>query len=134
MSDAIITDEAKADMMREILREPCTIRLYVNEVGPSPLAGDFVEPEGGGYAPKIVRSDGWDTQNAPVIASYPSQLWHFTGPAGVVRGYFLTRNSDGRIRWYEPLPGGPMKIVNDGDQVRVAINFSFAAPPAEAAP
>jgi len=129
---AIITDAAKADIMREVLREPCTLRLYVNEVGSNPTSGDFVEPEGGGYAPKAVRADQWDTANAPILATYPLQLWHFARQGTermdlTVRGYFLTRNSDGRLRWFDPLPGGPMRIVNDGDQLKVAMAISFAA-------
>jgi hypothetical protein len=133
MSAAIVTDQAKADMMREVLREPCMLRLYVNEVGPSPISSDFVEPDGGGYGPKPMRSDLWDTTNAPVIASYPLQLWHFARVANekldmIVRGYFITRNSDDRLRWFEPLPGGPMRVVNDGDQVKIAPHLSFAAP------
>jgi hypothetical protein len=133
---AIITDAAKADVMRDVLREACTLRLYVNDVGSAPTSGDFVEPEGGGYAPKAIRADQWDTTSAPVLASYPLQLWHFTRQANerldlTVRGYFLTRNSDGRLRWFDPLPGGPMRIVNDGDQLKVSMAVSFAAAPVE---
>ena len=38
-----------------------------------------------------------------------------------MRGHYVTRNSDGRLRWFEPLAGGPMRIVNDGDQVSVEV-------------
>ncbi len=126
---AIVPEASQADMLADILRDPCTIRLYGNEVGDAPTAADFQEVEGGGYAPKPVRITGWDMSRSPLSASYPNQAWKFSGPAGIVRGYYVTRNSDGRLRWFEPLPGGPMNIVNDGDQVAVAVDFSLSGEP-----
>jgi hypothetical protein len=127
---AIVPEASQADMLADILRDPCTIRLYINDPGDSPTAADFVEAEGGGYAAKPVRSAGWDMSRAPVSASYPQQVWKFSGPAGVIRGYYVTRNSDGRLRWFDPLPGGPMNILNDGDQIAVSVDLSLAGEPA----
>lgn len=120
-----ITEAAQIDMMTDILREPCTVRLYVNDPGTQPTASDFVEPTGGGYAPKPMRLQSWDLSNAPQEAVYPKQTWTFTGPAGIVVGHYVTRNSDGKLRWYDPLSGGPQRIVNDGDQISVTPTFSL---------
>lgn len=133
MSNSYVTREALVDFMRDILRDPCTLRLYGNELGPDPTANDFVEPEGGGYSGKPMRAQSWDLTNAPVEANYPKQTFTFTGPAGVVRGWYVTRNSDGRLRWYEPLANGPVRIVNDGDQVSVSVGFALATEPGEEA-
>lgn len=122
---------SQVDMLSDILRDPCTVRLYVNEIGPEPTAADFVEPQGGGYVGKSMRAAGWDMTRAPEEATYPKQTWTFTGPVGVVRGYYVTRNTDGRLRWFEPLSGGPMRIVNDGDQISVAVSFAFGQQPDE---
>lgn len=126
---AYITAAAQVDMLADILREPCTIRLYSNEPGAEPTAADFEELKGGGYVGKPMRSAGWDMSRAPEEAAYGKQTWIFSGPAGVARGYYVTRNSDGRLRWYDPLSGGPMRIVNDGDQVSVAVGLSLAPVP-----
>lgn len=123
---AIVPEASQADMLADILRDPCTLRLYVNDPGDQPSAADFQEAEGGGYAAKPMRAAGWDMSQAPVLASYPQQQWRFNGPAGVVRGYYVTRNSDGRLRWFDPLPGGPMNILNDGDQIAVTVDLSLA--------
>jgi hypothetical protein len=123
---AIVPEASQADMLEDILRDPCTIRLYINDPGVSPTAADFQEAEGGGYAAKPMRAKGWDMSRAPMLASYPKQEWRFSGPAGVVRGYYVTRNSDGKLRWFDPLPGGPMNILNDGDQIAVSVDLSLA--------
>lgn len=126
---AIVPEASQADMLADIVRDPCTIRLYVNDPGDSPTAADFQELsiEGVGYQPKPIRATGWDMSRAPALASYGKQTWQFSGPAGVVRGYYITRNSDGRLRWFDPLPGGPMNIANDGDQIAVSVELSFGA-------
>ncbi|MGH7605420.1 MAG: hypothetical protein ACRENK_15670 [Gemmatimonadaceae bacterium] len=123
---ARVTEASQADMLADIVRDPCTIRLYANDPGDSPSSADFQELDGGGYAPKPMRSAGWDMSLAPSLASYGKQAWEFTGPAGVVRGYYVTRNSDGRLRWFDPLPGGPMNIANDGDQIAVSVELSLS--------
>ncbi len=128
---AIVPEASQADMLADIVRDPCTIRLYTNDPGDSPSAADFQELDGGGYQPKPLRSTGWDMSRAPALASYVKQVWQFSGPAGVVRGYYVTRNSDGRLRWFDPLPGGPMNIVNDGDQIGVSVELSLAGKPEE---
>ena len=130
MSIAYVTQAAQVDMMQDILREPCTIRLYVNDVGPEPTASDFLEPDGGGYSPKPVRSQSWDLGRAPQEATYPKQTWTFDGPLGgeekQVRGWYITRNSDGRLRYFAPLSGGPQRVMNDGDQISVTVTLSLA--------
>ena len=131
MSCAIFTTAALVDMTADVLRTPCTLRLYA-AVGPvdEPIASDFVEPTGGGYAPKPMQGAAWDLSNAPDEAVYPEQAWTFTGPAGLVLGFYITRNSDGALRWYEPFTDengdpAPMRIINDGDRITVTPTFSF---------
>lgn len=122
----IITRAAQVDMMSDVLRDPCTMRLYTNEELPDqPTAGDFTEPDGGGYGVKPMRAAGWDMTGAPELAVYPKQTWTFNGPAGVIRGWYVTRDFDGRLRWFEPLSGGPMRIVNDGDEISVTVELEF---------
>lgn len=135
MSIAYVTRAAQVDFLQDILREPCTIRLYVNDVGPEPTAGDFLEPEGGGYGPKPMRAQSWDLGRAPEEAAYPKQTWTFDGPLGgeekQVRGWYITRNTDGRLRYFAPLAGGPQRVMNDGDQISVTVTLSMAQAGAE---
>jgi hypothetical protein len=122
-----ITQAAQVDMIADILRDPCTLRLYSNDVGEEPTAADFIEVEGGGYVGKPMRAQTWDLSRAPEEAKYPPQKFSFTGPAGRVAGYFITRNSDGKLRWFDPLPGGPIRIMNAGYEIEVDVSTSFAA-------
>lgn len=131
-----LTQAALADMLSDILRDPCTMRLYVNQVGPDPTANDFVEPEGKGYAPKGLRLTGWDMTRAPQEAVYPKQTWRFAGPIGLVHGFYVTRNSDGKLRWFEPFVDesgqpAPQRVINDGDEISVTPSFEFGAVPDE---
>lgn len=132
MSCAIFTPASLTDMLADVLADPATLRLYVGVASDQPTADDFEEPNGGGYAGKPMKGPAWDLSNAPQLAVYPKQTWTFTGPAGLVMGFFITRNSDGHLRWYEPLVDemgnpAPMRIVNDGDQISVTPRFTFAA-------
>jgi len=126
MSDSYITRAALVDFTSDILRDPCTLRLYSNDNLPEePTAADFEEVQGPGYIGKAMRAQGWDITRAPEEATYPKQTFAFSGAAGVVRGWYITRNSDGRLRWYAPLSGGPQRIVNDGDEISVTPSLSL---------
>ncbi len=122
-----VTKAAQVDMVSDILGDPCTVRLYTNDLGDEPTAADFQEPEGAGYLAKPMRFAAWDLSNAPELATYPQQIWTFTGPLpDAVQGFYVTRNSDGHLRWYDQLSGGPQRIVNDGDQIKIIVEFEFA--------
>lgn len=127
MSDGYVTRAALADFTADILRDPHTLRLYANEALPAePTAADFEEVSGPGYIGKPMRLQMWDLTHAPEEATYPQQRFSFGGPAGVVQGWYITRNSDGRLRWYAPLSGGPQRIVNDGDEIAVNVTLGLA--------
>ena len=134
MSDSYVTRAALADFTADILRDPHTLRLYTNDTLPEePTAADFEEVSGPGYIGKPMRLQTWDLTRAPEEATYPQQRFRFAGPAGVVQGRYITRNSDGRLRWYAPLSGGPQRIVNDGDEIAVNVTLALAAPSQEEA-
>ena len=132
MSCAVFTPESLTAMLSDMLRVACTLHLYVGVTGDAPTADNFEEPGGGGYAPKQMNGQAWDLSEAPELAAYPAQTFEFDGPAGLILGFYITRNSDGSLRWYEPLEdeegnAAPMRIVNKGDRITVQPTFSFAA-------
>jgi hypothetical protein len=104
----VVPDVLEVEILTEKLTPALTLRLYGNNVTPSGSSStaSFIEIAGGGYASKPLTFANWIiTAGDPSIALYnATQTWLFTGPInapGSIYGYFVTRNSDGKLMWAE---------------------------------
>ena len=109
---------ARLRMLREFVSRPMALRLFVNDVKDENDLNAYDEPDGLGYAPVGLHPENWTVDEGALIARYPETIWTFRGPAGLVRGDFLT---DGRAvllieRFLIPFPA-----QHDGDQLRVSL-------------
>lgn len=107
----IVPDTLEVEVITNALTLALTMKLYSNNVTPvgTTTAAAFTEVTGGGYASKPLTFANWTiTSGDPSQAIYTStQQWTFTGPTsgpGTVYGYFVTRNSDGKLMWSERFP------------------------------
>lgn len=113
-------------LRRHLTEEPCTLRLFVNDVEPAgtdDTAQRFTEPQGGGYAPIDLDPERWSfvalgDQGARVAAIYPEQLFAFNAPEAAVVGFFILAAS-GAVKMIERLPGDPIEIERAGDKVAI---------------
>ncbi len=124
---ALLTpNNGEADMLAAIVNkavaQDLTLRLFTNNIAPNETdtAASYTEAAGNGYAAVALVAANWViTEGAPSDAAYPQVTFTFTGALGNVYGYFLTRNTSGRIAWSERFADGPYSIVNNGDQIKV---------------
>lgn len=117
------TREGKLASLKLMLSKPLILRLYENNVYPTYHSGidDFREASGGGYAVKILEPDKWKygfMADAP-IATYPDQLFEFSGPVGFVYGFFVTDEDRTLVRWASRFADGPYEVLRIGDTVKV---------------
>jgi hypothetical protein len=126
----VVPDAIELEVINSVLAPDMTIRIYGNDVTPAhdSTVGAFVEITGGGYANKPITFANWTiTAGEPTSAKYSSQQrWVFTGPisgTGNIFGYFVTRNSDGKLMWAERFQLVPFTPI-DGSIVAVTPAFS----------
>lgn len=113
-------------LRRHILEEPCTLRLFANDVRPS-KADDtlarYQEPAAEfGYAAIGLDPELWVFTVEPdgeVSATYPEQTFTFTGPAGEVYGWMVQGDTSGKLKLLERPPGQPANITRGGDLIAV---------------
>lgn len=107
----VVPDLIEVEVITTILTPPLTLKLYGNNQ--TPVHGDtvaaYTEIAGGGYASKPLILANWGiTANEPTVALYnASQTWIFTAAInapGTIYGYFVIRNSDGKLVWAERFP------------------------------
>lgn len=104
--------------------EDLVLRLFVNDYTPTDAddASAFVEAEGYGYQPKVLRGASWSIEE---VARYPEQTFLFTGAMGWVYGYYLTRAKSNRLASASRFFDGPYEIAVAGDRVRVNAKLEF---------
>jgi hypothetical protein len=130
----IVPDTVEIEIITGILTPALTLRLYSNNYTPLPtsIAANFTEVAGGGYANKPLVFGTWViTANAPSEAIYPIQTWTFTGATnapGTIYGYYVTRNSDGLLRWAERFAAGylPFSPIA-GSVVKITPRFTASS-------
>ena len=96
---------------------PLTLRLYSRD-----RDGLFDELSGFGYHPITLETSQWSQGEAE--ATYPEQAFFFTGPAGVVRGWFVTKKDGGAV---QSCACSPVEIKSHGDKLRVGIIMTIPA-------
>jgi len=107
----VVPNAIEHEVIVSVLTPALTLRIYGNNVTPNAnsQASDFTEIAGGGYANKPLTFANWViTDGDPTEAQYNAvQQWNFTGPIntpGTIYGYYVTRNSDGKLIWAERFP------------------------------
>lgn len=82
-----------------------------------------------GYSATTLTAASWTTTpGAPTNTTYPQVT--FTSSAGsqsqAVYGYYLTQVTSGLLVWAETFSDGPYTITNNGDTIKVTLNFTMA--------
>ena len=128
----IVPTQASADMLDDLVRIPRTLRLFVNDYTPMAVTarGDLQEAPGDkGYTAVILAPAAWKiTPGKPPLGEYPKIVFTFTGSMGMVYGYFVTSNSDGKLRWVERFADGPVPIRNADDQIKITPRMLLGQP------
>lgn len=108
--------------------ENLVLRLFTNNATPAEVdvSASYTEASGNGYAAVTLTPANWTiTEGAPSQAAYPQVTYTFTGAAGNVYGYYLTRVTSGRIAYAERFTDGPYNITANGDQIKVTPKITF---------
>lgn len=132
----LVPKEFTLATLQNILSAELTLRLYGNNKTPAPgdTASAYTEVTGGGYVSKPLTSGAWsyDTTGTTPIATYEAtQIWTFTGPVGGpgnIYGYYVTRNSDGKLMLAERFSALLVPFVPiAGSSARVLPKYSVAS-------
>jgi hypothetical protein len=109
----IVPNTLEIEILTDKFTLPLTLRIFGNNYVPVgiSLAANFTEIAGGGYVAKPLTFANWViTPGDPSFALYNAQqIWTFTGPINApatIFGYYVTRNSDGKLMWAERFPVG----------------------------
>lgn len=122
----VIPHGAAADALKPFV-SGLVLRLYANDITPAETdtAARYQEVKGPGYTAIALAERDWTIiEGPPAIARSQQKVFTFTGAAGMVYGYFLTRATTGRIAFAERFPK-PVEILNNGDRIKVAAAVSF---------
>jgi hypothetical protein len=117
----VIPDIQEVAVLTTFLTPALTMRLYGNNKTPAhgDTASAYTEIAGGGYANVPLTFAHWNiVAGEPTQASYDTtKQWAFTGAIdspGTIYGYYVTRDSDGKLMWAERFPSAvvPFAPVN----------------------
>lgn len=108
-----VPSQQEREILTTIITPALTLKLYSNDKTPvaGDVATDYTEVVGGGYVNKPLIFAGWTITGTPPYGVFASQTWIFTGVTGApgtVYGYYVTRNSDGKLMWAERFPSGSL--------------------------
>ena len=131
----VVPDSEELEVINSILAAAMTLRLYSNNK--TPAGGDntaaYTEVAGGGYASLPITFANWTIiTGTPTSATYNAfQQWTFTGVTnapGTIYGYFVTRNSDGKLMWAERFPSASVPFSPiAGSIIRVLPKFTVGS-------
>lgn len=115
------------DLLRFSLNtdQPCHIRLFKNNFTPTgaSVAADFTEADFDGYASQTVVAWGAGFLNGSNQGEidHAIKTWTATGGAtpNTIYGYYLTRDSDGKVYYSERNPAGGVLINGAGQTYSV---------------
>lgn len=127
----VVPNTIELEVLTAVLTPAMTLRLYGNDKTPAPgdSAAAYTEVAGGNYVNKALVFATWTiVAGAPSSATYTVQTWIFNGPIdppNTIYGYFVTRNSDGKLMWAERFPAAnvPFAPVN-GSKIVVLPRFT----------
>ena len=68
----------------------------------------------------LLTGADWSILNTdPPVAVGAQQTFTFAGALGNVYGYYLTRETSGKIAWAERFSDGPYNVARSGDDIKV---------------
>lgn len=118
-------EEAMLDLITDV---DMTLRLYrtnvvlgLTDVQIEALTqAAFTEANFAGYAASSMTTAWTTTQGNPSTATRPEVSFtrSSTGTAQLIYGYYVTRNSDGALQWFEHFDG-PVSVEFNGDVIKV---------------
>lgn len=128
MSEIQVVNQAEEAWLDLITDVDMTLRLYRNNVT-SGLTDEqiealtqasFTEANFAGYAASSMTTSWTTTQGNPSTATRAqvSFIRSSTGTAQLIYGYYVTRNSDGALQWFEHFDG-PISVEFINDTVNV---------------
>lgn len=97
------------------------LRLYSSNTTPAETdtAASYTEYAATGYSAIVLTAASWTTtEGAPSSTAYAQQTFTMTG-AGDAYGYYMTRNTGGRIAVAERFTGAPFSIPSGGGTIKV---------------
>ncbi len=111
--------------------ENLVLRLYSDNQTPSKtdVAGDYTEVSGNGYSAVTLTPGNFVmTPGDPSSAAYPQVTFAFTGAAGNVYGYYVTRATTGDLMFANRFSNAPINIANNGDEIRITLTITLNNP------
>lgn len=97
------------------------LRLFSNNITPAEtdVAATYTEYAAPGYGSITLTAANWvTTEGAPSNTTYAQQTFTMSG-AGDAYGYYMTRNTGGRIALAERFSGAPFSIPSGGGTIKV---------------
>lgn len=97
------------------------LRIYGSNTTPAETdtAASYTEFSATGYSAIVLTAASWTTtEGAPSSTAYAQQTFTMTG-AGDAYGYYMTRNTGGRIAVAERFTGAPFSIPSGGGTIKV---------------
>lgn len=131
----VVPDALELEVINTLLNTALTIHLYSNDKTPdhADTTASYTEVAGGGYASKPLTFANWTiTAGQPTTSQYNAvQTWNFTGPTnapGNIYGYYVTRDSDGKLMWADRFSGLTLPFVPiAGSTVRILPKFNVTS-------
>jgi hypothetical protein len=125
----VVPNASEVIMLNYILNidapENLSIRLYANNVIPdeNSTVATFTEVANGlGYTTGGISltPGSWSVISGnPSQAEHTEVTWTFTGAAGNIYGYYVTRDTGGELMWAERFTNGPFNITTNGDEIKI---------------
>lgn len=118
------------------LADDLDMRLFTNDVTDGLTQSeiqeldetDFTEATFPGYTAAVLAPAGW-TINAgdPTVGTHSVQEFErsTTGTAETVRGYYVTDDGTGAIRWWEEFESGPVIVEFEDDHIAITPTLSL---------
>ena len=131
----VFTDAAEVVALKNYVNntvpESLVLRLYSNNRSPAKtdVAGDYTEVIGNGYSAVTLLPENFIfTSGDPTSAAYPQVTFIFTGNAGNVYGYYVTRETSGDVQFANRFSNAPINIANNGDEIRITLTITLNNP------
>jgi hypothetical protein len=131
----VFTDAAEVIALKNFLNntapQSLVLRLYSNNRSParSDVVGDYTEVSGNGYSSvTLTPADFVFSPGDPATAAYPQVTYTFSGAAGNVYGYYVTRSSTGDLLLANRFSNAPINIANNGDEIRITLSITLNNP------
>lgn len=131
----VFTDAAEVVALKNYVNntapESLVLHLYSNNITPAKtdVVGDYTEVSGNGYSSVTLNPASFTFSSGdPTTAAYPQVTFTFTGEAGNVYGYYVTRASSGDLQFANKFSNAPIYIANNGDEIRITLTITLNNP------